>query len=96
MPERSTTVVRVANSPTQAKLFVALLEGAGIPAYVEGDGLVDEFVTSRRMLNLSGVRVFVPTASLELARDVLADVTVDQDELERQALEAEDPETPPS
>lgn len=59
------SVVRTANSPDQAKMFVALLQAEGIPAHVDGDGLVDEFVTSRRMMNLTGVKVLVPTSSLE-------------------------------
>ncbi|MBL8728575.1 MAG: DUF2007 domain-containing protein [Planctomycetes bacterium] len=88
------SVVRTANSPDQAKMFVALLQADGIPAHVDGDGLVDEFVTSRRMMNLTGVKVLVPTASLERARDLLAPVEIDAAELERQALEAEDPESP--
>ena len=88
------SVVRVAASPDQAKLFVALLEGAGIPAHVDGDGLADEFVTSRRLMNLAAVKVLVPTASLERARDVLGCVEIDAAELERQALEAEEPESP--
>ena len=89
-----TTVVRTANSPDQAKMFVALLEAEGIPAHVDGDGLADEFATSRRRLNLVGVRVRVPTAALERAREILGPVEIDADELERQALAAEDPESP--
>lgn len=88
------SVVRVANSPEQAKMFAALLQGEGIPAHIDGDGLADEFVTSRRLMNLAGVRVMVPTSSLERAMDLLGPVEIDEAELERQALEAEDPETP--
>ena len=88
-------VVRVATSPEQAQVFAALLQGAGIPAFVEGSGLADEFAVSRRMLNQQSVRVYVPTASLEQAREVLGEVHVDDDELERQALEAADPEQEP-
>lgn len=88
------SVVRVANSPEQAKMFAALLQGEGIPAHIDGDGLVDEFATSRRLMNLASVRVMVPTASLERARDLLGPVEIDAAELERQALEAEDPESP--
>lgn len=96
MKQPLTTVVCTANSPDQAKLFAALLQAEGIPAHIEGDGLADEFVTSRRMLNLAGVRVHVPTASLERAREVLGPVEIDEAELERQALEAGDAEQPPS
>ncbi len=88
------SVVRIANSPDQAKMFAALLQAEGIPAHVDGDGLADEFVTSRRLMNLTGVKVLVPTASLVRARDLLGPVEIDAAELERQALEAEDPESP--
>jgi predicted methyltransferase MtxX (methanogen marker protein 4) len=89
------SVVRTADSPDQAKMFVALLQAEGIPAHIDGDGLADEFMTSRRLMNLAGVKVLVPTSSLVRARDLLAPVEIDEAELERQALEAEDPEAPP-
>jgi hypothetical protein len=95
MAEPLTSVVRVARTPDQAQLFVALLQGVGIPARVDFDGLVDEYVMTQRLMNLSGVRVVVPTASLDRAREVLADVDIDAAELERQALAAEEPETGP-
>lgn len=93
MSEPLMSVVRVANSPDQAKMFAALLQGEGIPAHIDGEGLVDEFVSSRRLLNLTGVRVLVPTTSLERAKDLLGPVEIDAAELERQALAAEDPES---
>lgn len=89
------SVVRVAKSPEQAKIYVALLAGEGIPAHIEGEGLVDEFAMSRRMMNLVAVRVFVPTASLERAREVLAATEISEEELERQAGAEAEP-APPS
>lgn len=89
------SVVRVAKSPEQAKIFVALLAGEGIPAHIEGEGLTDEFAMSRRMVNLVAVRVMVPTTSLERARDLLAEAQVEDSELERQALAADAIEAPP-
>ena len=80
------TVVKVAATPSQAKIYVAMLQAAGIPARVEGDNLVDEFAAARRLVNLMGTHVMVPTASLEQARDVLQPTTIDPAELERQAL----------
>lgn len=96
MSQPLTSVVRTANSPDQAKLFVALLEAAGIPAHVDGDGLADEFATSRRMMNLVGVRVRVPTPALARAQEILGPVEIDDEELERQALAADDPESDPT
>jgi hypothetical protein len=87
------SVVKVAATPSQAKIYVAMLQAAGIPARVDGDSLVDEFAAARRLVNLMGTQVMVPTGSLELARDVLQPANVDQAELERQALAATDAES---
>ncbi|HZN38757.1 MAG TPA: hypothetical protein VFD82_08130 [Planctomycetota bacterium] len=88
-------VARVAATPDQAKVFVAMLQAEGIPAYVEGDMLADEVAASRRLMNLAGTRVLVPSASLERAREILGTVEVDPAELEQQALAAADPESLP-
>ena len=82
------SVARIAQTPAQAKIFVASLMAAGIPARVEGDSLADEYAASRRLLNLMGTRVMVPTQSLERAREILQPVAIDPEELARQALEA--------
>jgi hypothetical protein len=89
------SVAVVAKSVAQAKVFVALLRAEGIPANLEGDSLTDEIAITRQMMNLNGTRVMVPTNSLEQARELLANIAVDQDELERQALTAADPESAP-
>ncbi len=96
MTQPIATVVRVAATPEQAKILVAQLQGAGIPAFVEGDSLADEVAVSRRLMNLGGTRIMVPTASLARAQEVLAAVSVGPGELEAQALAAPAPETPPS
>jgi hypothetical protein len=80
------SVVRVATTPAQAKIFVAMLEAEGIPARTDGDTLTDEFAASRRLMNLIGTKVFVPTASLARAQEILRPVAVDAAELEREAL----------
>lgn len=87
------SVVRIAATPQQAHLFVALLQAEGIPAHVDGDSLADEVAMSRKLMNLAGTRVLVPTACLERAREVLGDAGVDERELEAQALAAEAPES---
>ena len=98
MSKPLTSVVRVATTPEQAKVLVALLQAEGIPAHVDGDGLADEFAMSRRLMNLVATRVVVPTASLDAAREILGDVDIAPDELERQALAAGEPaaEPPPA
>jgi hypothetical protein len=95
MTQPIASVVKVAATPEQAKVFAALLQAEGIPASIEGDSLADEVAVSRRMLNLNGTRVLVPTASLERAREILGDAQVDEDELTAQALAASDPEQAP-
>lgn len=92
MTQPIASMVKVAATPEQAKVFVALLQAEGIPASIEGDSLADEVAVSRRMLNLNGTRVMVPTASLERAREILGAAQIDEDELTAQALAASDPE----
>jgi hypothetical protein len=88
MREPIETAVRTANTPAQAKVFVAMLQAEGIPARVDGESLTDEFAASRRLMNLAGVKVMVPTSSLPRAREILQPVQVDPDELEREAMAA--------
>jgi hypothetical protein len=88
------TVVRVASTPSQAQIFVAMLQAEGIPARIEGDSLTDEFAASRRLMNLMGTKVMVPTSSLERAREILQPTAVDPVELEREALAADPGHTP--
>ena len=94
MTDHSTpVVVRTAATPAQAKVFVALLQAEGIPAHIDGDSLVDEFIMSRRLMNLTGVRVLVPADAAARAHEILRTTAVDEDELTQQAL-AEEPEDP--
>jgi hypothetical protein len=88
------TVVKTATTPAQAKVWIALLQAAGIPAHADGDSLADEVAVSQRLMNLQGTRVLVPTSSLQRAREVLDAETVDAAELERQALSASASERP--
>ena len=92
MTQPIAAVVKVAATPAQAKILAALLQAEGIPATIDGDSLADEVAVSRRMLNLNGTRVMVPTSSLERAREILAAAQVDEAELEAQALAADSPE----
>ena len=89
-----TSVVRIASTAAQAKIFVALLQAEGIPAHTDGDSLADEVAVSRRLIHLNGTRVMVPTASLERSREILQAVQIDDADLAAQALAAENPEPP--
>lgn len=95
MTDPIASVVRTANTPSQAKVWAALLQAEGIPARVDGDVLADEIAVSMRVMNRSGVKVLVPTSSLARANEILDAAHVDEAELERQALAAEDPERAP-
>jgi hypothetical protein len=89
-------VVRTASTPNEAKVFVALLQAEGIPAHVDSDWLVDEFIMSRRLMNMNAVKVFVPADAVERAREILQQAGVDEAELTAQALAAApDPLAPP-
>ena len=89
------SLVKVAATPAQAKVWVAMLQANGIPARVDGDSLVDEFAAARRLMNLMGCNVMVPANSLEQAREILKPAEIDADELARQAMaEAVTTETP--
>lgn len=89
MTEPISTVVKVAKTPEQAKIFVAMLRAEGIPAFSDSQ-TQDEFAMSQRMLNLSSVKVMVPSSAAARAREILAPHEVDQDELMRQAVESMD------
>jgi hypothetical protein len=88
--EPISTVVKVASTPDQAKIYVAMLEAEGIPAFIDGNSSVDEFAMSQRLLNVNNVRVMVPTEAAERAREILKPTDVDQDDLTRQAMESKD------
>lgn len=87
MSDPISTVVKVASNPEQAKIYVAMLAAEGIPAFTDG-ATPDEFSMSQRMMNLSNVKVMVPTDAAERAKEILQPAEVDLDELTRQALEA--------
>ena len=91
-------IVTIADTPDQAKLFVACLKAADIPAFTDGSP-PDEFAMSQQLLNLTSTKVMVPHDALQRAKEVLEEAfperaPVDLEELTRQALAAEQPETP--
>lgn len=90
-------VAKVASTPDQAKIYVALLQAEGIPAYVEGGALADEFAMSQRLMNLGSVKVMVPASSLDKAKEILQPAEIDEDDLAAQAMSATGAvETPPA
>jgi len=83
------TLLHTADSPHEAQILRAMLEGEGIPCHVEGSGLADEVAVAHRLMGLKATRIFVPGAALQQAREVLESrQPVDEMELTRQAIAA--------
>ena len=57
-----------ASSRAEAQVVVALLRANGIPTYVDGQSLQDEFALSQRLMGLNGLDIQVPKSMLEQAR----------------------------
>jgi hypothetical protein len=87
-PEPDRVVVETAKTPLQAQLIVSILHAAGIPAYVGGTLLQDEFAISQAAMGLQATRIEVPRECLEAAREILdearraGDVFSDEDDPE--------------
>lgn len=59
-------------NPFIAETLVGILKDEGVPAFVDGANLTDEFATSQRAMGALSVRVFVPGDRLEDARKIIA------------------------
>lgn len=93
MSQPISRIIAVASTPALAKIYVAVLRSEGIPAFVDGDSAADEFAMSQRMMNVSNVRVMVPTDAAKRAEEILRSRVNSVEDLERQAMEAaNDPE----
>ena len=60
-----------ASTPFEATVIAGVLTSAGIPAYIDGSLLTDEFVSAQRLMNLRGTTVTVPATQLDAARQAL-------------------------
>jgi len=67
-------VLERAPSTVIAEMIVSALQSAGIPAYVKGKFLQDEWAVSQRVLGLSGVEIQVSRSRLEEAKELLAEM----------------------
>jgi len=61
-----------ARSPWDARIVAAIMEDAGIPAFVGDSLLTDEFAMSQQLMNLQDVCVRVPSDRVFEARTALA------------------------
>ena len=93
MTDPISSVVAVAANSDEAKLMVAWLRAEDIPAFTDPDSAADEFAMSQRLMNLTSVKVMVPTSQLERAREILdRRGTIDREEVSQQAVAAAGPE----
>ncbi len=69
--DRKLTELHIAKNPFEAKVIAAVLEDAGLTAYVEDGSLTDEFAMSQRLMNLKGVTIMVRVEDLEAAQEAL-------------------------
>ena len=91
--EETMVVLHQARTPVEAEILAALLRGQGIAVLIQGGQLNDQFAVSQRFMNLQGVKLLVHPDRLEEAQKILAERgDVDQQELERQAMN-EEPES---
>lgn len=69
--ETDIVVLETARSSAIASVIVQALKFEGIPAYVGGCLLQDEFAVSQRLLGLNCVDIQVPRSCLEEAQKIL-------------------------
>ncbi|MHC4943253.1 MAG: hypothetical protein ACYTG7_09575 [Planctomycetota bacterium] len=69
--EADIVVVETARSPAVASVIVQALKFEGIPAYVGGCLLQDEFAISQMVLGLNCVDIQVPRSCLKEAKKIL-------------------------
>ena len=60
-------------NPFVADLVVQILKSAGIPSYVEGGSLADEYAASQRLLGGMGSIVYVRREDVAAARAAIAE-----------------------
>ena len=72
MTDPLSAVAKVASNPGQAKVFVAMLQAEGIPAFVYGGALTDEFAMSQQLAGLQGVTIRVAEDRLDEAKAAVA------------------------
>lgn len=64
-------LLMTAKTTFDAKVIAGVLNGAGIPVFIGGNLLNDEFAVSRALANVSQVDLYVQATRLEEARQAL-------------------------
>lgn len=63
----------VAKTPFEAQVIAGVLQEAGIPTYVSGSLLTDEFALSQQLMGLQNATVQVPKDRLQDAETAIAE-----------------------
>jgi hypothetical protein len=74
--------VMTADSAGEAQVVAALLRAAGVPLYMDGRLLQDEFAISQAVTGGVGRQIMVPASRLEEARAVIAQARKDGESME--------------
>ncbi len=85
-----------ARSPLDAELIASVLREAGIPTYVEGSQLSDEFAISQRLMGLNSVRIQVPRERLRDAEAAVAEAHEGSGDVDAAAAAFVTEDAPPS
>ena len=93
-PDDEFVLLGRAPNPGMAGVWASLLEAAGILSLIPDTQLADDWAISQRIFRNIAADVYVPRSRLEEARRVVEQTPVPPD-FEKQALEAESPETEP-
>lgn len=72
MSDPQLTYLDLARTPFEAKVIAGVLLEAGIPAYIAGQHLADEWAITQAMMNTRGVRIQVPAELVDKAMEVIA------------------------
>ena len=70
--EPELVVFEKADSQIEASIIKGILESEGIPVYVDGELLMDEFNMSQKLMNMSGISIEIAQEDLERARAIVA------------------------
>jgi hypothetical protein len=66
-------IVTTARSPFDAEVIAGVLREAGIPVFIGGQSLNDEFALSQALANLISVEIQVPSDRMDQARKALTE-----------------------
>ncbi len=84
-------VLHTAKNSFEAQVIAGVLREAGIPVYVAGQSLQDEFAVSQMLAGLLSIKVQVPADRLDEAKRVLAEADESAKLLDRDDFDPGEP-----